>query len=178
MNYRNHKGNETQAIVQLFESVFTASEGAAEGALIGQLTKDLFAGTPPSDLFNFVACDNEQIVGSIFFSCLTFDTGIEAFILAPVAVQSSCQGRGIGQALISYGLNELKNSGIRFAVTYGDPAFYSKVGFEPISPSKVKAPFELSQPEGWLGMALSGDPIAEMVGNCTCVDALQKSLYW
>ncbi len=178
MNYRPYAADDVQSIVQLFESVFADSEGEEEGTLIGQLTNDLFTQTEGADLLNFIACEKEQIIGSIFFSRLTFDTGFNAFILSPAAVHSAYQGKGVGQALISYGLNELRNTGVRFVVTYGDPAFYSKVGFCPISPSKVRAPFDLSQPVGWLGQALLDDSIELLSGNCTCVDALQKAVYW
>jgi len=37
MDFRRHTPNDLPAIVSLFTAVFTQSEGAAEGALIGQL---------------------------------------------------------------------------------------------------------------------------------------------
>jgi predicted N-acetyltransferase YhbS len=164
--------------VELFASVFTDSEGEAEGALIGQLAKDLFEKTDEQDLFNFVADDDGRIIGSIFFSRLDFENGIEAFILAPVAVHSDYQGKGIGQALINYGLDELKERGVSVALTYGDPRFYNKVGFLQISHETIRPPFELSQPEGWLGQSLVGDSIETLSGSFTCVEALSNPAYW
>ncbi|HIK17551.1 MAG TPA: N-acetyltransferase [Leptolyngbyaceae cyanobacterium M33_DOE_097] len=178
MHFRRHTQNDSQAIVSLFTSVFAKSEGEAEGTLVGQLTKDLLEKTDEHDLYCFIAVDNEQIVGSICFSRLDFENGIESFILAPVAVHSDHQGKGIGQALINHGLSELKNRGVSIVLTYGDPGFYSKVGFQSISHETVKAPFTLSRPEGWLGQSLLGGSIETLSGKCTCVAALNDLKYW
>ena len=161
-----------------FASVFAKSEGEAEGKLVGQLAKDLFKKTDEPDLYCFIAVDKEQIVGSIIFSRLEFEKDIESFILAPVAVHSDHQGQGIGQALINHGLSELKSRGVSVVLTYGDPRFYNKVGFHPISPETIKSPYELSQPEGWLGQSLSGDVIETLSGQCACVEALSDPAYW
>ncbi|MBD2311863.1 N-acetyltransferase [Desertifilum sp. FACHB-1129] len=178
MDFRRHTQNDSPAIVSLFKSVFTKSEGEAEGTLISQLAKDLLEKTDERDLYCFIAADNSQIVGSIFFSRLNFENGIDSFILAPVAVHNDHQGKGIGKALIDYGLSELKKKGASVALTYGDPAFYNKVGFRTISSETVKAPFTLSQPKGWLGQSLSGDSIETLSGKCTCVEALSDPRYW
>lgn len=178
MEFRHSTKDDSQAIVQLFASVFANSEGDAEGALISQLAKDLFEKTDERDQFNFVADDGGQIIGSIFFSRLAFDNGNEAFILAPVAVHTDHQGKGIGQALINYGLSEMKDRGVSVALTYGDPRFYQKVGFRHISHETIRAPFRLTQPEGWLGQSLVGDPIEAFSGSFTCVEALSDPAYW
>jgi len=60
---------------------------------------------------------------------LTFESEVNAFLLGPVAIHTSYQGKGIGQKLINFGLNTLKENGVELAFTYGDPNFYSKVGF-------------------------------------------------
>ena len=38
------------------------------------------------------------------------------------------------------GLNELKKRSVSVAVTYGDPSFYSKVGFQALSENVIQAP--------------------------------------
>ena len=178
MEFRERTQNDSSAIESLFASVFAKSEGEAEGALIGNLSKELMAETDEHDLYGFVAVDNSQIIGSIFFSRLTFQNDIEAFILSPVAVHSDYQGKGIGQELIKYGLNVLEGKGVNIVLTYGDPGFYQKVGFHPISHETIKAPFKLSQPEGWLGQSLTGNSIETISGSCTCVKALSNPVYW
>ena len=178
MKFRPHKHSDSSAIKSLFVSVFTKSEGESEGTLIGNLSKELISETDKSDLYGFVATENEQMIGAIFFSRLTFETGIDVFILGPVAIHSGYQGKGIGQGLINHGLSAIKSKGVRLVITYGDPEFYSKVGFRPISEQLVKAPFELSLPEGWLGQPLAGNSIEAIPGGCSCVKAFDNPVYW
>jgi putative acetyltransferase len=121
---------------------------------------------------------NENIVGCVFFSRFVVPTDEVAFILSPVAIAASEQGAGIGQRLISYGLEHLKSLKVNLAFTYGDPNYYSKTGFNHLSESIVKAPFELSQPEGWLAQSLDGNPIRAMQGSTKCVRALSDKKYW
>jgi len=178
VEFRAHNPSDSSAIERLFVSVFSKSEGEQEGALIGNLAKGLIASTDSRDLYGFVAVDGEEIVGAIFFSRLSFEKDIDVFILAPVAVHTGYQGMGIGQALITHGLREVKKRGVRIVTTYGDPAFYSKVGFHPLSQDMIKAPLELSQPEGWLGQSLTNDSIEPIPGRCSCVKALDNPAYW
>ena len=178
MQFRHHTPNDSQAIVSLFKSVFAKAEGETEGALISRLAEDLLNNTKERDRYCFVALKNGPIVGAIFFSRLRFEQDMEAFILAPVAVHNDYQGQGIGQGLINHGLSELNKKGVSVVLTYGDPAFYGKVGFCSISPDTVIPPVVLSQPQGWLGQTLNGDAIETLSGQCTCVDALQDPAYW
>ncbi|MBF0195810.1 MAG: N-acetyltransferase [Magnetococcales bacterium] len=178
MNFRHYNKSDIRVIVELFASVFAASEGIAEGELIGGLSKDMFEKTYKKDLLNFVALDSDKIIGSIFFSRLVFDSDIEAFILGPVAVHNDYQGKGVGKALINFGLDDLKNRGVDIALTYGDPRFYNKVGFYHVSQKTIKAPFDLSQPEGWLAQSFNEETIKTFTGKCTCVKALRDPAYW
>ncbi|MEZ6039972.1 MAG: N-acetyltransferase [Planctomycetaceae bacterium] len=178
MEFRNSLPSDLDAIVSLFHSVFTDAEGEQEGGRIAALVREMMTTTEHQDLRGFVAVEAEQIVGAIFFSRLSFDTQIEASILSPVAVKTKSQGQGIGQKLIRYGLTQLQDQHVELVVTYGDPAFYSKVGFRSISPQAIRPPFELSQPEGWLGQSLTSTPVEEFRGHCQCVAALSDAAYW
>lgn len=117
-----------------------------------------------------------RVVASVFFSRLDFDNNSDVFILAPVAMQSDRQGEGIGRTLIAYGLNDLTDRGVQAVLPYGDPAFYQESGFRQISPTMTKAPFELSQPEGWLGRTLTDSSIESFSGGCACVNALNDEV--
>ncbi len=168
----------TQEVIKLFTDVFSASENESEGQVIGNFVSNLVTTTKPKDLIGFVATSDERIVGCIFFSRFVVPTTQVAFILSPVAIATSEQGTGIGQQLISYGLEHLKSLSVDLAFTYGDPNYYSKTGFVPINESIVKAPFELSQPEGWLGQSFDGKPVKAMLGSTQCVEALSDKKYW
>jgi len=168
----------SQEATELFTKVFSASENEAEGQVIGKLVSNLIATTDPQDLVGFVAISNDRIIGCVFFSRLIVPSKETAFILSPVAIATSVQGIGIGQQLINYGLNHLKSLSVSLAFTYGDPKFYSKVGFSQISENVVKAPLKLSQPEGWLAQTLDGNSIKAMQGASKCVEALNIQKYW
>lgn len=178
MRFRECRKPEEEVVVALFASVFSDSEGEEEGESIGQLSAELFESSKEADLFNFVAEVDGRIVGSIFLSRMVFGNENAVFILAPVAVASEHQGKGIGQRLIRHGLRELQSRGVKFVLTYGDPRFYEKVGFRAVSSEVVKPPFELSQPEGWLGQSLCDRPIESLLGESSCVNALSNPVYW
>jgi len=178
MKLSTYKKSDIKEIKQLFLRVFSDSEGQEEGSLIGSLVLDLMTSTEAQNIYGFIATEKDQIIGSIFFTRLAFESFDNAFILSPVAIHTNYQGKGIGQNLINFGIKHLKENGVRLAFTYGDPNFYSKVGFRCITETIVKAPLELSQPEGWLCQSLVGDEIKPIAGNSRCVEALNKPEYW
>jgi predicted N-acetyltransferase YhbS len=173
-----YEDSDCQEIQQLFIDTFTDSEGKSEGQVLGKLSRDLIINTDPHDLYVFVAKEAGQVIGCIFFSRITLSSSSNAFLLSPVAVNTGYQGRGIGQKLINHGIQQLKKEGVSLIVTYGDPAFYSKVGFKPISEQLIRPPHKLSQPEGWLGLRLDGDDIADMSGDLSCVKAFDNPQLW
>lgn len=172
------KLSNVEDIKQLFIKVFSDAEGQSEGALIGNLTYDIMTSTDAQDLYGFVVIENEKIIGSILFTRLTFQNGVNAFLLSPVAIDTSYQGKGIGQKLINFGINHLRERGVNIVFTYGDPNFYSKVGFNRITEKIAKAPFKLSQPEGWLAQSLVSDEIKAISGGSSCVEAFNKPEIW
>jgi len=178
MKFSLFSESKSQNVVDLFRSVFAASEGAAEGQVIADFVANLITTTKPKELIGCIAEENEIIVGCIFFSRFIVPCGQVAFILSPVAVSTDAQGAGIGQKLIQYGLDHLKSLNVNMAFTYGDPGFYSKTGFEQINENIVKAPCLLSQPIGWLAQSLDGQEIQTMAGPTRCVEALNDPSLW
>jgi predicted N-acetyltransferase YhbS len=178
VNFRHYTEKDSEEIQSLFASTFGKSEGESEGAIIGKLTEDLLGKTEKNDLFIFVACTDDEIKGSIFVTRMPSELENEIFLLAPVAVLTDSQGQGIGQSLIKYGIEELKKNNVKLLVTYGDSAFYSKVGFLPVDQSTIEPPFPLSQPEGWLAQSLNEQKTIKSVGKCSCVSAFDNPSYW
>lgn len=170
--------DQSQEVIKLFADVFTDSEGQQEGQLIGQLVSELIDTTDQNDLLGYVSMFDDCIIGCIFFSRLTLPSGKSAFILSPVAVASHHQGQGLGQQLINFGIQKLKNYGVELVFTYGDPGFYTKVGFVKIDEDIVKAPRNLTYPDGWLAQTLKYQDITSEVGAAKCVEALNKQEYW
>ena len=165
-------------VTTLFTSVFTASEGEKEGKLIGTLASELSSRIDNQEIICLGTCENESLIGAIFFTPLRFNEDIQVYMLAPVAVSTGHQGKGVGQALISFGLAELKKRAVDVVITYGDPSFYSRVGFEPLSEKVIKAPQKLSMPQGWLGQSLTTEPIPTINDRPGCVREFDNPLYW
>jgi len=178
MNYSPYCSRDADKVTQLFIATFSDAEGPSEGEMIGKLATDLVNTTDEKDLFGFVARDDAQIAGSIFFSRIQFECGINCFILAPVAVRTDLQGRGIGRELITYGIAALSKRGVQLVLTYGDPAFYAKVGFRAVTEAMIPAPMTLQHPEGWLAQSLTGKDIQPIKGPSSCVEALNRPEYW
>lgn len=178
MHLRAFQAADAASVIDLFTAVFSDSEGSAEGTMIGALVQDLISTTAAEDLQGFLAVSGAEPVGAIFFSRLWFPDGGTGFILSPVAVATVMQGQGIGQQLINYGLKQLQQAGVDRVFTYGDPAYYGKAGFAPISETVVKAPLKLSFPHGWLAQSLQNHPIMPMQGAIRCVGALNDQKYW
>lgn len=171
--------NRSDEIIALFRSTFADSEGAAEGDLIGELVSDLLTTTPDQDLVGFAATEPDTLIAAILFTRLTYgnDTRI-VFLMSPVAVATSQQGKGIGQKLISHGLDILRKQGVDVAITYGDINFYGRVGFEQISEDIARAPQPLQYPHGWLGQALNSEHLSPLQGASTCVPAFDNPELW
>ena len=178
MNHKVLDKNCKAEVTSLFTSVFTSSAGEKEGELIGNLASELSSNIDNEVIICFGAYEEESIVGAIFFTRLRFSNPVRVYMLAPVAVSAKRQGKGVGQALIKYGLNELKNRSVAVAITYGDPSFYSKVGFQTLSTNTIQAPLELSMPEGWLGQSLTEEPIPTINERPTCVKEFNDPVYW
>jgi len=178
MNHKILSQSSQDEVTSLFTSVFTSSEGEEEGSLIGHLASKLSSGIDNQDIVCFGTYEEESIIGSIFFTRLRFKDAIQVYMLAPVAVGTEHQRKGVGQALINYGLKELKNRSVAVVITYGDPSYYSKVGFRALSESVIQAPLTLSMPEGWLGQSLTGEPIPTINERPICVKEFNDPAYW
>lgn len=165
-------------LAELFTFVFTTSEGEAEGKLVGNLASVLASNIDNKDIICFGAYGNEKLLGAIFYTSLNFNDATNVYMLAPVAVHTEHQGKGVGTALINFGLNELKKRRVNVVVTYGDPSFYSKVGFEYLPETIIQAPLTLSMPFGWLGQSLTEEPIPTLIGRPSCVEAFNDQVYW
>ncbi|HAS8556960.1 GNAT family N-acetyltransferase [Vibrio vulnificus] len=178
MHYTLADKSAIEAIKTLFCQTFTDSEGEAEGQLIGQLASDLIEQTHNDDLCIYIAAEGEAVVGAILFTRLHYPCGTPVFVMAPVAVATSYHGQGIGQALIAFGLQEIKAQGVEVAVTYGDPNFYHKAGFVPVDTQTIAAPYSLQFPHGWQAQSLTGEALPVLKGPVTCVAAFCDPQFW
>jgi predicted N-acetyltransferase YhbS len=183
MNIELYNFDKNDGVVEFFKNVFSTSENREEGEIIAKLVQEMQTTTPSEDIFGCIAINEalpieKSIVGCVFFTRLDFKNTIQAFILSPMAIATRYQKQGIGQTLINFGLEYAKTQHIDLVLTYGDIAFYKKVGFAHISESVIPAPFTLSYPDGWLAQHIKGENIKKITTKPRCVAALQHQNYW
>jgi putative acetyltransferase len=169
----------TEELVRLFTITFTASEGADEGQVIGTLVRALLDDVPQDDLLSVIALEAGAPVGCVLFTPLSYaNEARKVALLSPAAVSPEHQKRGIGQALIARGQDELRARGYAVLVTYGDPAYYGKSGLTPVSEAIVPPPQPLNMPEGWLAQSLNDAPLTPLKGPTTCVAPFADPALW
>ena len=178
MQFKYYTQDQKDDVIALYEQTFGASEGEAEGKVIGELVNNMLTNTPETELIPLLALDNDALVGAIIFSKLYFTPTINAYILSPVAVSPRCQGKGVGQGLINFGLEQLQQGTVELVFTYGDPNYYSKVGFQQITEAQIPAPAPMSHPEGWLCQSLTESGIPTVIQRPSCIEALSDPSYW
>ncbi|WP_281558035.1 N-acetyltransferase [Thalassomonas sp. RHCl1] len=174
MNIRVSTEQDKQDIFQLHRDTFEKDEAEA----VAQLTLDLLEDNTALPLLSLVAEQDGEIIGHILFSSASVEgTDIgQGYILAPLAVQSNHQGRGIGTALIHKGLETLKARHACFVLVLGDPKYYSRVGFTAghgISPA-----YELAYPQAWMALELKKDALKNIKGKVQCARSLSPAQFW
>ena len=83
-------------------------------------------------VLELVAEEEGSVVGHILFSRLYVRTesgDFPAVALAPLAVEPTFHGTGIGGALVLEAHIRLKQAGERLSVVLGDPAYYGRFGY-------------------------------------------------
>lgn len=178
MDIVNYTNDDLKSVVELFKTTFGNSEGDEEGRVIGGLVKKMLTTTPSYEMNCFIAKQDNEFIGAVCFTPVKFSSGELAMILSPMAVATNKQNKGIGQKIINHGLAEIQKLGFDIVLTYGNPMFYKKVGFEQITEELIKAPLKLSYPTGWLAQSLKRDEIKPIKGTSTCVEALNHQRYW
>jgi putative acetyltransferase len=85
------------------------------------------------DRVSLVAEEDGGIVGHILFTPVEIGAANESlrgYGLAPLAVRTAWQRRGIGSALVAEGTRRLREAGAPFVFVIGHPEYYPRFGFE------------------------------------------------
>jgi len=84
---------------------------------------------------DYVAELDGKLAGSIMYatSRIVLDAGgdLPVITFGPLSVLPAYQKQGVGSALIRYTLTLARPMGYSAALIYGDPAYYSRLGFHP-----------------------------------------------
>src|SRR5215212_1056683 len=83
-------------------------------------------------VLSLVAVSGDQVLGHILFSPVTTTppNTAKGAGLAPVAVRTDVQAKGIGSRLIKEGLRQCKFHGFDYCVVLGEPKYYQRFGFQ------------------------------------------------
>ena len=161
---------------------------AVERAAFGQveeadLVRDLLADPTAQPCLSLLAEDGDDPVGHVLFTAARIegaDKSVTAAIPAPLAVVPGAQGKGVGRALVENGLRRLAETGTALVFVLGDPAYYSRFGFEPATRLGFAAPYPLpdAYAEAWMVQALRDGVLGSVHGRIVCADALSRPELW
>jgi predicted N-acetyltransferase YhbS len=93
---------------------------------------------PAPDL-SFVARIGSDVVGCVRMWPIHIGQ-TPAFLLGPFAVDDAWRGRGLGSDLIRQACDAAQAAGHGLVLLVGDEPFFSKLGFEAVSPGRVTLP--------------------------------------
>ena len=122
-------------------------ENPADHAQIAVLTDAAFAEVEHSDgsevrivnqlrsdgdlTLSLVAEDGERIIGHVAVSPVTISDGSAGWYgLGPISVLPAHQREGVGLRLMQRAIADMREMGARGIVLLGEPAYYSRFGFE------------------------------------------------
>ncbi len=127
------------------ESVRRVNELAFEQPNEADLADALRANARP--FISLVAVVDEQVVGHIFFSPVSIESGNGVFTamgLAPMAVLPEYQNQGIGSQLVREGLAACQRLGHDIVVVLGHANYYPRFGFSPASLKGLRSEYDVA----------------------------------
>lgn len=142
-------------------AVTIREEQSGDVAAIRRVILEAFDGPAEADLverlrangkfrLSLVAELDGQVVGHILFTVVAIEDVNpcpRALGLAPLAVSSDFQRKGIGSALMHSSLERCREMGHDAIVVVGDPEYYPKFGFLPASRYGLHCEYELPEDE-------------------------------
>lgn len=127
MIIRDEVPKDIEAIRLIVTAAFESAphKSGSEAAIIEALR------TQGALTLSLVAEEEGDVLGYVAYSPVSID-GHHAgwFGLGPIAVIDRVQRRGIGTALVEFGIRRLAAMGARGCVVLGNPAYYGRFGFE------------------------------------------------
>jgi len=100
-----------------------------------------------SSYISLVADDNANVIGHIMFTPVELsgsEDKLKIMGLAPLAVLSNYQSKGVGSKLVQEGIERCKSQGYDAIVVLGHPNYYPKFGFIPSVSYGIKSEYEVS----------------------------------
>ena len=121
---RDEAAGDAPAVHAVVEEAFASP---LEAGIVDALRADC------DDRLSLVAEEDGGIVGHILFTPVEIGAAegpLRGYGLAPMAVRTAWQRRGIGSALVAEGTRRLREAGAPFVFVIGHPEYYPRFGFE------------------------------------------------
>jgi putative acetyltransferase len=134
MNLREELPGDRESVRDIHLRAFGDHSSADHGPVVADLVDALRETMTPTDGLSLVAEDDLQIVGHVMFTRSLLDAPrrlVDVQVLSPLGVMPEHQNRGIGSALVRYGLEALAEQSVPLVFLEGDPGYYSRFGFVP-----------------------------------------------
>ena len=119
------------------------------------------------DRLSLVAEHDGQVVGHILYTPVEIDVEggvLRGYGLAPVAVRTGWQRKGIGAALIGEGTARLRNARVPYVIVLGHPEYYPRFGFEPASRYGVRCQWPGVPDEAFMLLVLDPTVVPQLGG--------------
>ena len=166
---RENQSGDVAGIGKLYETAFPDED-------LFPLVRKLLDIGP--DVVSLVAVHETVIVGHISFTfCSVEESEEKVALLAPLAVAPTVQKQGIGSALVQTGFKNLKAANTDTVFVLGDPAYYSRFGFQ--SENIVSTPYRLPGEwhSAWRSLKLL-DTDTVLAGKLFVPEAWQQKALW
>lgn len=134
---RRQRPDELPAVMALGDLAFGPDER------IGELVAALQDGSCFSGDSFIAVTPEDAVIGHVMLTRCWLDAEDRLLtlpVLSPLAVHPDHQGEGLGEALIAYAIGSAREAGEIGVVLEGDPAYYSRHGFEPAEPWGLRRP--------------------------------------
>ncbi len=121
--------------------------------------------------YPLVACEEDDVVGFVVASPITIDppVGLKTLGIAPLAVDPSTQGNGVGSALMHRLIEHAQADGIDALFLLGNPAYYQRFGFVTSHLAN-----EYGATDAFMHRELTPDALAPIRGAARYVDAFRE----
>jgi putative acetyltransferase len=148
-----------------------------------KLVSDLLEDHSAKPTLSLLALYKNEAIGHILFTKASVEKYEKSVIhlLAPLAVKSEFQKRGVGGLLIQKGLELLKKIGTELVFVLGHKTYYPKYGFIPDAKSLgFQAPYPIPEKDAdaWMVQSLTEDGLVKIKGAIKVADKLMKPDYW
>lgn len=140
LTIRQETPSDYQQVEELITLAFNGSphSDGQEADLVRRLRQD----PAYHPKFSLIATDEKEMVGHVLLTEIKVEKS-RALALAPLSVHPLYQRKGIGRQLLLEAENVAKKERYDTIIILGDPAYYSRFGYQTASDHGIKPPFEV-----------------------------------